>query len=507
MPNLTNSVISVYLKNRYKTIQKRNASAVALQRLLLSRLLNKTKNTRYGILHSFNLIKDYNDFKTNVPLSDYEVIKPFIHDMMMGQKNVLWPGVINQFAKSSGTTNDKSKFIPISKENLYKGHIKSSWDSVSILYKKNKNCRVFADKTLILPGSLETFEGNKKTIVGDISAILINNMQAIGKPYYTPDFKTALLPDWEEKIEKTARISTKHNVTMVGGVPTWTILLFKRILELTGKANILEVWPNLSTYMHGGVGFEPYKEIFKKFLPSSGLIFQEIYNASEGYFAVQNERNDPGLLLLTDNGVFYEFIAIEELGTENPNVLSLNEVELNQTYAMVISTNSGLWRYVIGDTVAFTDLDPFKIVIKGRTKQFINAFGEELMIGDAEKALSISCKKHKCRLLNYTAAPKYFEMNSKASHEWLIEFIDPPNNIDLFTKDLDASLQNINSDYEAKRYKSMALELPEIKILKSGTFNAWLRSKGQIGAQRKIPRLSNHRKYITEILAVEKRFT
>ena len=463
-------------------------------------LITSAEDTVFGNKYAFNKIQDRREFAEKVPLQDYESLKPYIKRMMHGEKDVLWPGLVEWFSKSSGTTGDKSKFIPVSSQNLKKCHIRGSWDTLTLLYHNRPDSQIFAGKNLLMGGTLVSFDEYKNTKIGDVSAIMMANMPSFAKPFYAPNLEIGLMSEWEKKIELTAREALNLNITMLGGVPTWTIVLFRKLLEITGKSNILEVWPQFETYIHGGVSFTPYKEQFKEFLPSDAINYVEIYNASEGYFAVQNDLLQDDMLLLLDNGVYYEFLPMEELDADHPRTLLLEEVELGKNYALVISTNAGLWRYMPGDTIVFTNLSPFKIKVSGRTQQFINAFGEEVMVSNTDKALAKTCKEHNAEVTEYTVAPHYFEKDGKGSHEWLVEFEKQPENLERFASDLDKNLQAINSDYEAKRYKNMALEPLSIQVLPKGIFHNWMKKRGKFGGQNKIPRLANHRKYVEDIL-------
>jgi hypothetical protein len=463
-------------------------------------LVGKAANSEWGKKYNYHNINSPEQYRKIVPLNEYEDLEPYIKRMMNGSYNILWPGFVNWYAKSSGTTSSKSKFIPVPKENLRGCHIKGSWDVVTLLYKGRSDARIFQKKNLVMSGSLSNYEHNHMTTYGDISAIMLYNMPIIGRPFYTPDFRTALLPNWDEKIEKMVQICSKEQVTMFGGVPSWTIVLFRKILEATGKNNILEVWPDVQAYVHGGVGFEPYRAQFKSFIPSDEFTYQEVYNASEGYFGIQDDLQSNDLLLLLDNSIYYEFLPMSEFGQDNPRTIGLEEVERDVNYAMVISTNAGLWRYMTGDTVKFTSVFPYKIKITGRTKHFINVFGEEVMVSNTDKALAKTCRAFKVQTLDYTVAPIFFEEGKKGGHEWLIEFVAPPKNLDQFAEQLDMNLQEVNSDYEAKRYKSMALENLKVNSLPRNTFYKWMEKRGKLGGQNKVPRLSNSRKYVDEIL-------
>lgn len=480
----------LYLRNPVKT-----------QEDVLHQLIQASRDTDWGKRHGYKHIRNSADFAAQVPIQDYESLKPFIQRMMYGEKDVLWNGQVQWYSKSSGTTNDKSKFIPVSRTNLNKCHIKGSWHTMMWFYHNRPDARQFEMKTLIMGGSLESFKPYPKTLIGDVSAIMIHNMPTIGRMFYSPDLKTAILPDWEEKLEKMARIcGLDHRMVSIGGVPTWTILLLRRILEITGKNNMLEVWPNFQVYIHGGVNFEPYRKQFEAFFPSDKVSYLEIYNASEGYFAIQNDLDDPGMLLLLNNGIYYEFIPIEEWGKTNQQAIPLSRVKPGKNYAMVISTNAGLWRYQVGDTITFTSVNPPKIRVTGRTKQFVNAFGEEVMVSNTDKAIAMTCKATDAIVAEYTVAPIYLDDSGKGGHEWLIEFEKKPEDLERFNQLLDANLQKVNSDYEAKRYKDMALKSLRMRVLPQGTFVKWMRARGKFGGQNKVPRLANDRKYVDEIL-------
>ncbi|KAA3625587.1 MAG: hypothetical protein DWQ02_21500 [Bacteroidetes bacterium] len=474
---------------------------VQTQNQVLRQLIQGARDTDWGKRHGYRSIRTPEAFAAQVPIQDYDSLKPFIQRMMHGERDVLWNGQVQWFSKSSGTTNDKSKFIPVSRTNLNKCHIKGSWHTMMWFYQNRSDARQFEMKTLLMGGSLDRFEPHPRTLIGDVSAIMIHNMPTIGKMFFTPDLKTAILPDWEEKLEKMAQICAREErMVSIGGVPTWTILFLRRILEITGKDHMLEVWPNFQAYIHGGVSFDPYRKQFEKFFPSDKISYQEIYNASEGYFAVQNDFDDPGLLLLLNNGIYYEFIPIEEWGKTNQKAVTLKDVEIGKDYALVISTNAGLWRYQVGDTITFTSLNPPKIRVTGRTKQFVNAFGEEVMVANTDKALAMTCRVMDAIVSEYTVAPVYLDGTEKGSHEWLVEFEKAPKDIEKFSNLLDINLQKVNSDYEAKRYKDMALECLRMTVLPKGTFLNWMRARGKVGGQNKVPRLANDRKYVDQIL-------
>ncbi|MGB4959090.1 MAG: GH3 auxin-responsive promoter family protein [Saprospiraceae bacterium] len=494
-----NTLVKGYLKYRNGRIQSIYQTPLELQEEVFQGLLSKLKLTEYGKKYGATDIKNIHDFRIQIPLVSYENIYHYIERMMTGEKDILWPGEVTYFAKSSGTTNDKSKFIPITDDNLFENHVAASWDATAILYNNRSNARLFDGKNLLMGGSLHHL--HSKLITGDVSAILLDRMPAIGRPFYTPDFETALMNDWEEKIEKMVKHCSKEDVVMFAGVPTWTILLFKRILEVTGKDHIREVWPNVKTYFHGGVGFDPYVQQFKNFLPGDDFEYYEAYNASEGYFAVQDRVNTKGMLLLLDNAIYYEFIPLADMHDHQPETVTLGDVKIGEDYCIVISTSSGLWRYMPGDIVRFTDVHPYRITVSGRTKQYINVFGEEVMVHNTDQALRNVCDTYGGVIADYTVAPVFMDGITKGGHEWLIEFEQMPNDIQVFAQQLDEQLRSINSDYDAKRHKDMALLPLTVSVAPSSTFNSWLKSKGKLGGQSKIPRLCNERKYITDLHA------
>lgn len=466
----------------------------------LQSLLLTSKQTEWGKKYDYKNLESVNDFKNRVPIQNYDSLKPYIERMLQGEQNVLWPSEIKWFAKSSGTTSDKSKFIPVSTESLEECHYKGGKDLLSIYCHNRPETQIFTGKCLVLGGSHQINPMNDETQYGDLSAVLIKNLPIWAEFHRTPELSIALMDNWEEKIEKMALSTIPVNVTNISGVPTWTIILAKRILEITGKNNLLEVWPNLELYFHGAVSFAPYREQFKKLIPNKDMYYLETYNASEGFFGIQDQDNSSDMLLMLDYGIYYEFIPMEEIEKEFPKSLDLSEVELNKNYAIVISTNAGLWRYMIGDTVKFTSLAPHRIVITGRTKHFINAFGEELIIDNAEQALVIACNATDAIIKDYTAGPIYFGEEASGGHEWIIEFEKMPNSTEEFKIKLDNALKSLNSDYEAKRRGDLALKFPTIHIARSNTFYEWMKMRGKLGGQHKVPRLSNNRQYLDELL-------
>jgi hypothetical protein len=494
-----NSVIKGYLKYRYSRIQKMYLDPVSLQSDQWNMLIENLKATHYGLVHEAGKIKSYQDFQKLIPVVEYEDLFPYVQRTMMGEDSILWPGKTNYFAKSSGTTNDRSKYIPITEHNLFENHITSSWDALSILYSIFPDVRIFEGKNLVMCGSLSTFAENPDVTIGDVSAILLSKSPMVSRPFYTPNMEIALMPNWEMKLEKMAHDSIKEDVVNFAGVPTWTIVLFNKILELTGKKNMLEVWPNMKTYLHGGVNFEPYMSQFEELIPSREFHYMEVYNASEGYFAFQDRKEDKSMLLLLDNAIFYEFIPLEDFLEGGRETLSLREVETGKQYVIVISTSSGLWRYLPGDTVKFTSINPYRIKITGRSKHFINVFGEEVMVSNTDLALKQTCDAFHVQVTDYTAAPVYMNKSTKGGHEWLIEFVHPPEDLQEFARVLDANLQKINSDYEAKRFKDIALQNLILQSVPAGTFQNWLKARGKMGGQHKVPRLSNNRDILEQV--------
>ncbi|MCB0686579.1 MAG: GH3 auxin-responsive promoter family protein [Saprospiraceae bacterium] len=503
MRGIVNSTIKLYLKTRYKKLEYSFSNPHVSQADLLEDLLFSASETEVGTQYHFDEIRKYQDFKERLPINDYEDVKLDINRMMHGEADVLWPGTISWYAKSSGTTHDKSKFIPVSRQNLKHCHVKGFWDSIAVLYNNFPEAKIFEYNNLVLGGTLYDFEPYPLTKFGDISAILIHEMPLVGRPFYSPDFQTAFMKKWDEKIERAAQLASKdREIGSIGGVPTWNIVLFKRILEITGKSNLLEVWPNLQVYLHGGVNFQPYRAQFEALIPKSDFIYQETYNASEGYFACQNDYMTQDLLLFPDNGIFYEFIPLEKLHHDHSAAVPLEGVEIGKNYALIISTNSGLWRYMPGDTVMFTATEPYKIVITGRTKHFINAFGEEVMVSNTDEAIGKTCETMGVKIREYMVAPIYLNTNTKGCHQWVIEFDGRVPDLEIFAKLLDDNLKSINSDYEAKRFQDMALERLQIVVAPRLTFESWLRKNGKIGAQVKVPRLSNDRKQMDDVLSM-----
>lgn len=472
---------------------------IEVQNEVLFDLISDAKNTELGKKYDFSGIKNYSSFTKKVPIQQYESMEPLIEKNRKGEQNVFWPTKIQWFAKSSGTTNAKSKFIPVSDEAIEDCHMKAGKDMLCLFINNNEDTEIFKGKGLRLGGSSAVYEDND-SFFGDLSAIIIENMPFWADFSSAPCQKTALMSEWETKMDAIIQETINEDITSLSGVPSWMLVLLNRVLEVTGKANILEVWPNLEVYFHGGVNFNPYREQYKKLIPKKNFRYFEIYNASEGFFAIQDQNNSNELLLMLDYGIFYEFIPMENYEEENSIAIPLQEVEINKNYAIVISTNSGLWRYLIGDTVKFTSLKPYRIKITGRTKHFINVFGEELVVENAEDALQIACETTNAEITDYTVAPIFMEGTNSGGHEWVIEFKVPPQNMDEFTLLLDDALKSLNSDYEAKRYLNMTLALPVIHQAPKGLFYNWLKQKNKLGGQHKVPRLSNKRCFVEELL-------
>lgn len=497
---IINSIINWLNIKRIYQIQLYREHPHEIQDEALSQLLEKARDTKWGRKYDFGSVSSVNEFKQRVPVQTYEDIKPFVDRLREGEKNLLWPGEIKWFAKSSGTTSDKSKFIPVSRESLEYCHLRGPKDVFALYIKNYPGTKVLMGKTLTLGGSHRVNNFSNNSFYGDLSAILIENVPFWTDFIRTPSSDIALIEEFEEKMDKIIEVSLDQNVTSFAGVPSWYLVLLKRVLEKTGKKNILEVWPNLEVFTHGGVNFEPYREQYKKLIPSENMHYMEAYNASEGFFAIQDNPHRDDLLLMLDYGIYYEFIPMEDWGKENPRVLSLNEVEINKNYALVISTNGGLWRYILGDTVKFTCKFPYKIKITGRTKHFINAFGEEVIIDNAEQAIKIACQRTGAIVAEYTAGPVFMSENQKGAHQWIIEFEKSPDDIEHFTTALDNALQTLNSDYEAKRHRNLTLECPHIVVAPKDTFYNWMKNRGKIGGQNKIPRLVNNREYLDQLL-------
>ncbi|MCX7546746.1 GH3 auxin-responsive promoter family protein [Xanthomarina sp. F1114] len=496
---IVNSIASWFLKKRFHQIDLFLKYPNEVQQELLIQLVNKAKDTEVGKLYGFESIKDYKTFSERVPISTYEEYQSKIERSRRGENNIFWPQPIKWFAKSSGTTNAKSKFIPVSEDSLEDCHYAASKDLLCMYLNNNENSQLFTGKSLRLGGSKELYKENG-TSFGDLSAILIDNMPFWAEYSSTPSNKVSLMSNWEEKMQAIVDETIQENVTSLAGVPSWMLVLLNNVLETTDKDTLFDIWPNLEVYFHGGVSFLPYEEQYKNILPKKDFRYYEIYNASEGFFAIQDQNNSSELLLMLDYGIFYEFIPMETFGTKNQKVIPLSDVEVDKNYAVIITTNAGLWRYMIGDTVKFTSVNPYRIKVSGRTKHHINAFGEELIIENAEDALRKVCKKTKAEIVDYTAAPIFMQGKEKGAHEWLIEFKTPPTDINYFNELLDSALKSLNSDYEAKRYNNMTLNKPTIHIGREQLFYDWLKQNDKLGGQHKVPRLSNSRDFLDALL-------
>lgn len=480
-------------------IESMMMNPVAAQREVLQDLVTSAQYTEFGRRYRFSELFTVKAFKQAVPIHEYDDIRPWVERIMQGEQQVLWNTPVHWFAKSSGTTSDRSKYIPVSDESLEENHFKAAKDVLTLYYHFHPESDLLTGKGLIIGGSHTIHQLNEETHYGDLSAVLMQNTPFYGQWIRTPELSIALMDEWESKIEQLALNTIHEDVTSISGVPTWTLVLFRRILEITGKSCMKEVWPNLELYMHGGVSFVPYREQFARII-GADIHYLEMYNASEGFFAAQDRPGEDGMLLFTDHGIFMEFMPVEEYGKPEPRTVGLDKVELGRHYAPVISTNGGLWRYLVGDTIRFTTLDPFRIRVSGRLKHFINAFGEELIIDNADRAMAVASARTDAVVSDYTAAPIYFSDQGNGGHEWIVEFEVSPPVLNDFTVALDAALKELNSDYEAKRHRDIALRPPLVHAAPTGLFARWLKSKGKLGGQHKVPRLSNDRKYVDELL-------
>ena len=498
---IVNSIISWFLKKRIHQIELFLKYPTDVQDEVLAKLLQTAKRTEFGKQYDFSSIRTYQDFADKVPIQKYESIEPLIERCRKGEQNLFWPTPIKWFAKSSGTTDAKSKFIPVSNEALEFCHMKAGKDMLCLYINNNEETKLFTGKGLKLGGSSDIYEDNN-SYFGDLSAIITENLPFWADYSSAPSLEVAMMSEWETKMEAIIDETIKEDITSLVGVPSWMLVLLNRVLERTGKDNILEVWPNLEVYFHGGVNFNPYREQYKKLIPKKNFQYYETYNASEGFFAIQDRNGSKELLLMLDYGIFYEFIPMSDYKGENSKTIPLADVKKGIDYALIISTNAGLWRYLIGDTIRFTSLDPYRIKITGRTKHYINVFGEELNIENVEDALKLTCEKTEALINDYTVGPIFMEGKKSGCHEWVIEFEKHPKSMNYFTEILDNALKSINSDYEAKRYNNMTLAMPKIHVAKKGLFYEWLKQKGKLGGQHKVPRLSNSRAFVEELLEI-----
>ncbi|UUV20627.1 GH3 auxin-responsive promoter family protein [Paenimyroides aestuarii] len=496
--SIINSIVSWILKKRIHQIELFIKYPHDVQNELLLQLIQRAKFTEIGKKYDFSSIFSYSQFAERVPVSTYEEVEPLIERSRKGENNIYWPEPIRYFAKSSGTTNAKSKFIPVSTDALENCHYKAGKDMLCLYLNNNEDSQLFTGKSLRLGGSKQLYADNN-TIFGDLSAILIDNLPFWAELSSTPNSKVSLMSEWNEKMKAIVKETKNENVTSLLGVPSWLLVLLNNVMQDVNKSSLLEIWPNAEVYFHGGISFEPYREQYQKLFPKENFRFYENYNASEGFFAIQDRNNANDMLLMLDYGIFYEFIPMDTFATSHQKTVSLADVQMNKSYAVVITTNSGLWRYLIGDTVRFTSLNPYRIKITGRTKHYINVFGEELMIENTDKALAITANEFQVDIVEYTVAPVFMEGKEKGAHEWMIEFKKNPSDLKAFAKRLDENIQSINSDYEAKRYNSMTLNELKLNVAKPNLFHLWLSKQDKLGGQNKIPRLSNDRSYLEQL--------
>lgn len=501
---IVNSLVGWYLKRRLPAFEQILHNPRQVQHDQLMKLLRTAQTTEFGRHHEFRTIHSQETFKQRVPVTNYDDFKHYIERMLRGEQNILWPSEVRWFAKSSGTTSAKSKFIPVTYESLEECHYQGGKDLLMNYLMQKPESNIFDGKGLVMGGSHQINSANNESYYGDLSAVMMQNMPFWVQYLRTPDLRIAIMDNWDEKIERMARATVTEDVSNISGVPTWTIVLIEKLFEITGKNNLADIWPNLELYVHGGVSFTPYRERFNKLIRSSQMNYLETYNASEGFMGIQDRLGATDMLLMLDYGIYFEFMPMTEYGKEFPETLSLSEVKANENYALVISTNAGLWRYLIGDTIRFTSVNPFRFRITGRTKHFINAFGEELVIENADHAIRKACEQTQSSVIEYTAAPIYFSEASHGGHHWLIEFEEEPRSLEAFVHHLDAALKDQNSDYEAKRYRDMAMQMPHVEVVPKGTFHEWMKKEGKLGGQHKVPRLSNHRQYVDAILSMHR---
>lgn len=503
--DILTKTISLLFRQRQREIEKFAQNTDLIQRKQLHALIARARRTEWGDKYDYKSIRNYEDFRQRVPLQAYDDIKPYIARMINGEKNILWPSIVRWYAKSSGTTNDKSKFVPVTNEILRGCHYKGGFDCVALYLRNTPGSHFFSNKGLILGGSHSPSPLNAEAHCGDLSAVLLQNLNPLVNLIRVPSKRIILMDEWESKIKAIVESTWNKDVNSLSGVPSWMLVLIKAILRKTNKEYLTDVWPNMEVFFHGGISFEPYRDQYRALIPSDKMHYVETYNASEGFFGIQDDPADQSLLMMPDYGIFYEFIPMNEMGSEHPTVLPLEAVETGKNYAMVISTTGGLWRYQIGDTVRFTSLFPHKFIISGRTKHYINAFGEELMVDNADKAISITSRETGAKVKEYTAAPLFLLDKAKGRHQWFIEFDVMPPSISQFAALLDKHLQELNSDYEAKRYKDISLQPLEIVVARDGAFYDWLKQKNKLGGQHKIPRLGNDRTHIEELLEINRR--
>lgn len=496
-----NALFSFLIKKRLQQIELFREHPEGAQLEVFTKLVQFARFTEWGRQYDYASITTPDQFRERVPLQHYEDVKPYVDRLRKGEQNLLWPTEIKWFSKSSGTTNDRSKYIPVSREALEDCHYKGGKDLIALHYQMFPQSKLYQGMSMVVGGSSALEQFRPDAYSGDLSAIIIRNLPIWVEMRRTPIIEVALMEGWEEKVDSMAHETMREDVRTIAGVPSWTLVILRRILELTGKRNIMEVWPNLELFMHGGVSFRPYREQFRSIIPSPSMNYLESYNASEGYFAIQDRRDAEDLLLMLDYGIFFEFVPMSELGNEQPKTLLLQEVNVNEQYALVISTNAGLWRYMPGDTVRFTSVKPYRIQVSGRTRSFINAFGEEMIVENADRGVEAACKATGALVSEYTAAPIYMGDDARGGHEWVIEFERAPEDLDAFIRCLDNAIREGNSDYDAKRTGDMAMRLPVVHSVPSGTFHQWMKQRGKLGGQNKVPRLSNEREHLDALLA------
>ncbi len=502
--SLIPSIVNFLNTSRISKIEHFKKYPVETQRDSLFSLLSRSSRTEWGKKYDYKSVTTIKDYQSRVPVQTYEELIPWVERLGNGEPDLLWPGIIEWFAKSSGTTSAKSKFIPLTREALNDCHYRAGKDVLLIYAQNYPKTRIFTGRALTLGGSHRIDRFSSKALTGDLSAILIENAPSWVDLIRTPGKKVALTEDFEKKLELIARITIKQNVTSLSGVPSWYLTLIKYLLSYTGKSNLLDLWPELEVFFHGGINFTPYRELYKKLINGDQMHYMETYNASEGFFGIQDDPAKNDMLLMLDYGIFYEFIPADRVNSDTAPAYIAGEVETGVNYAIVISTNGGLWRYMIGDTIIFSSLDPPRFRISGRTKHFINAFGEEVIIDNAEKALDEACRRTGAIITDFTAGPVFMDVSSRGTHEWLVEFENEPSDFKLFTEVLDETLKSVNSDYEAKRFRDINLVMPVVRAVPCGTFNKWLKSKNKLGGQNKVPRLCNTREYIEEIYKIIK---
>ena len=499
-----NAVFSHIIKKRIPRIRNYSSSPISCQKTVLEQLLKKAQKTSFGLLHHFNEIRSKEQFQTLVPLSSYDTLYPYIKRQIEGEENVLWPGKTSWFAKSSGTSGNTSKLLPITVDSLYENHYAGGKDLLAIYYENHSNRKLYNAKHLIIGGSTQINTQTNNTSIGDLSAFIVENLPWWTEIRRTPKRKIALMDNWEEKLDQMAHATLNDNICIVAGLPSWTLVLFQRVLDISGKKNIHEVWPNLELYIHGGMNIDPYRKAFEKMLPNPNMNYVQAYNASEGYFGLQDRKESSDMLLLTDAQVYYEFIPMDEFkGLNSKNVIDLEEVSIDVEYAIVLTTSAGLWRYIIGDTICFTSILPYRFQVTGRTTHYINAFGEKTIISHVEKALSEAASENDILVFDFTVAPYFEESKGSGGHEWLIALnAENENQIHTLEAAIESNMKSLNVDYEGKRKDSINMLAPKFSYVQKNIFERWLKKKNKLGGQHKIPRVQNDRIFIEELLEI-----